>query len=155
MSKKLAAMLGLVVLISGLLYGCGGSAGTPQANVGSAASTALKVTGSVDEEIGWTEEEVRAMTTIEAQSTNKEGETETHTGVLITTLLEAAGVKSGATAVAFVADDGFTAEVTLAEVQECADCIVAFRDSGGFSTVLPGFPGKVQVKGVIEIQVNP
>jgi hypothetical protein len=54
----------------------------------------------------------------------------------------------------FVADDGYTAEVSLAEVQACQDCIVAFRDEGGFSLVMPGFSGKLQVKGVNEIQVK-
>jgi hypothetical protein len=44
--------------------------------------------------------------------------------------------------------------VTLAEIQACTDCIVSFRNNGGFSTVLPGFPNNVQVKGVVEIQVR-
>jgi len=39
-------------------------------------------------------------------------------------------------------------------VQSCADCIVSFREQGGFSTVLPGFSSKAQVKGVVEIQVK-
>jgi hypothetical protein len=52
------------------------------------------------------------------------------------------------------ADDGYTAEVALADVKACQDCIVSFRKQGGFSTVLPGFPGNVQVKGVIEIQAK-
>ena len=53
-----------------------------------------------------------------------------------------------------MADDGYTAEVPLADVLACADCIVSFRSKGGFSTVLPGFSGKAQVKGVVEIQVK-
>ena len=39
-------------------------------------------------------------------------------------------------------------------IEACADCIVSFRNQGGFSIVAPGFPGNVQVKGVIEIQVK-
>jgi hypothetical protein len=154
MYKKVAALLVLMVIMTGLLAGCGGTAGDTQVTVGSSTDAALKVTGNVNREIGWSEAEVRAMTPTEARYTNKDGETQTHTGVAMNSLLESAGVKSGATAVAFVADDGYTAEVTLAELQGCADCIVAFNDSGGFSTVLPGFPGKVQVKGVVEIQVQ-
>jgi tungstate transport system substrate-binding protein len=53
-----------------------------------------------------------------------------------------------------MADDGFTADIPLADVTACTDCIVSFRDQGGFSTVLPGQPGKLQVKGVVEIQVS-
>ena len=117
-------------------------------------NAALKITGNVSQEIGWLEEDVRAMETMEAESTNKQGETSTYTGVSINKLLEMAGPAAGATAVVFVADDGYTAEATLAEVQGCADCIVSFRNQGGFSIVMPGFPGSLQVKGVIEIQVK-
>ena len=116
-----------------------------------AGDVALKITGNVSQEIGWTEEEVQAM---EAQSTNKQGETETYTGVSINKLLEMAGPADDATTVVFVADDGITAEVTLTEVQGCADCIASFRNKGGFSIVAPGFPGDAQVKGVVELQVK-
>jgi len=60
---------------------------------------------------------------------------------------------SDATKVVFVADDGYTAEIALADLMACVDCILAFR-SGAFSSVLPGQSGALQVKGVIEIQVK-
>ena len=115
---------------------------------------ALKITGAVENEIGWTEEKIRSMDTIEAESTNKEGETSTYTGVPISDLLGKAGPNDGATTLAFVADDGYAAEAPLADIQSCEDCIVSFRNQGGFSIVAPGFPGNVQVKGVVEIQVK-
>jgi len=149
MSKKLLTLLSITAVLAVLLAACGGGAksGIPE-------NAALKITGNVDQEIGWTEEQVRAMDTIDAESTNKNGETSTYTGVPIKDLLDKAGVKADATTIVFVADDDYTAEVTLAEVQGCADCIVSFRNQGGFSTVMPGFPGSLQVKGVIEIQVK-
>ena len=150
MSKK-TLLLGILVLLIGVLVGCGGSASTGGA---APADAALKITGNVANEIGWTEEEVQAMDTMGAESTNKDGETKTYTGVSINVLLDKAGVNDGATAVVFVADDDYTAEVTLAEVQGCADCIVSFRNQGGFSIVMPDFSGKLQVKGVVEIQVK-
>jgi hypothetical protein len=52
------------------------------------------------------------------------------------------------------ADDGYTAEVALPEVEACQDCIVSFRNKGSFGIVIPGYPGNLQVKGVIEIQVK-
>jgi tungstate transport system substrate-binding protein len=121
---------------------------------GGMADVALKITGNVREEMSWTEEQVRAMETIEAESTNKEGEASTYTGVPITALLELAGVPEDASTVTYVADDGYTAEVPLADVEGCQDCIVSFRNQGGFSIVMPGFPGNLQVKGVVEIQVQ-
>lgn len=150
MSKK-TLLLGILVVLVGGLVGCGGSAGT---GGGIPADAALKITGNVANEIGWAEEDVRAMDTMDAESTNKDGETKTYTGVSINALLDEAGVNDGATTVVFVADDDYTAEVTLTEVQDCADCIVSFRNQGGFSIVMPGFSGKLQVKGVIEIQVK-
>ena len=146
--KKSLVVLALVLVM--VLAACGGkdTAG------GMPADAALKITGNVKNEIGWTEDQVRAMDTMEAQAANKDGEISTYTGVSINTLLDKAGVNTGATAVVYVADDGYTAEVTLDEVKGCTDCIVSFREQGGFSIVMPGFSNKAQVKGVVEIQVK-
>ncbi len=146
--KKSLVVLALVLVM--VLAACGGKSTTG----GIPADAALKITGNVNSEIGWSEKDVRAMTTAQADFTNKDGETKTYTGVPLNDLLNKAGVKSGATALVFVADDGFTSEVDLAEVKACADCIVGFRDEGGFVMVMPGFSNKAQVKGVIEIQVK-
>jgi hypothetical protein len=143
---------GVLLIVS--LIGCSTPAPIVEAPAGISADAALKITGKVENEIGWTEEQVRAMDTIEAESTNKDGEASTYTGVLINVLLDLAGVQADATTLTFVADDGYTADVELSEVQACSDCIVSFRNQGGFSTVLPGFSGKLQVKGVVEIQVK-
>ena len=151
MFRKLLTLLGVVVVLAGVLAGCGGA---EPSGGGVPANAALKVTGNVEQEVGWTEDEVKAMDTMDAESTNKEGETKTYTGVPITAVLDLAGVKDGSTTVTFVGDDGYTADADLAEVQACADCIISFRNQGGFSVVMPGFPGAVQVKGVVEIQVN-
>jgi tungstate transport system substrate-binding protein len=115
---------------------------------------ALRITGMVTTPLAWSEEEVRAMETMDVESTNKSGEVSTYTGVPINALLDMAGIQDGATAVVYLADDGYTAEATLDEVRSCSDCIVSFRNQGGFSIVMPGFAGSLQVKGVIEIQVK-
>ncbi len=115
---------------------------------------ALKITGKVTTEMAWAEEEVKAMETMDTESTNKDGETKTYTGVSIAALLALAGPASDAATVVYVADDGYTAEVPLADVLACTGCIVSFREQGGFSTVMPDFPGNLQVKGVVEIQVK-
>ena len=118
------------------------------------ADAALKVTGNVATPIGWTEDEVKAMDTIDVQSTNKQGETQTYTGVLLKDLVALAGPAAGATTVVFVAGDGYTAEMPLADLMACTNCIASFRSQGGFSTVLPDQPGNLQVKDVVEIQVK-
>lgn len=118
------------------------------------AAAALSITGMVATPMAWSEDEVKAMDVITVESTNKSGETKSYDGVSLNTLLELAGVTAGAATLEFVADDGFAAEVPLADVQACTDCIVSFRSQGGFSTVLPGFASNLQVKGVIEIRVK-
>ena len=152
MLKKLlpAVLLGLIVLAA--LVGCGG---TPAGDGGEpSGEVALEVTGNVDNAMSWTEDEVRSMDTIEAERENKEGEMSTYTGVPIKALLEKAGVADGASTVTFVAGDDYTADAELSDVMGCENCIVSFRNKGGFSIVMPGHSGKLQVKDVIEIQVN-
>ena len=143
MKKNWKFMVILVFALVVLLAGCG-----PKGEV------ALKVTGAVAAEKGWTEAQVKGMKTMQAESVNKAGEASTYTGVLIMDLLDEAELNADATMVTFVADDGYSAEVSLDELKACPDCIVSFRDQGGFSTVLPDFSSKLQVKGVVEIQVK-
>jgi len=119
-----------------------------------AGEPVLKATGNVASETRWTDAQLQKMELVSADYTDKEGVTTTYTGVPILALLEEAGMKDGATAVVFVASDGFTSEVTLDELKGCANCIVAFNDDGTLRIVMPGFSGKQQVKGVIELQVK-
>jgi DMSO/TMAO reductase YedYZ molybdopterin-dependent catalytic subunit len=119
-----------------------------------AAPVALQVTGAVASPQAWTEDEVKALDAIDVESTNSKGEASTYTGVLLSSLIAAAEPNADATTVVFVADDGYTAEVALDELMACENCIASFRNNGGFSTVLPGYEGSLQVKGIIEIQVK-
>ena len=94
------------------------------------------------------------MNTLDVEATNKKGETKTYTGVLISDLLNLAKPQSDATTLSFVADDGYTIDIALADVMSCTDCIISFRSDGGFSSVLPSFDSSFQVKGIVEIQVK-
>jgi len=162
MKKSMSLLFVLLTLAALLLTGCAKTEETPTVEAQAAeevvaevpAAVALRITGLVANEMAWSEAEVKAMETVTVQSTNKDGVLSDYTGVSLNALLALAGVSADATGLVFVADDGFTAEVTLAEIQACTDCIVSFRSNGGFSTVLPGFPNNVQVKGVVEIQVR-
>ena len=118
-----------------------------------AAGPALTLSGMVDAEMAWTEAELQAMETMDAEYTDKDGETTTYSGVPLNALLELAGVQDGATELVFVADDGFEGTAVLEELLACANCIVAF-DDGSLRMVLPEFPGKANVKGVVEIKAQ-
>ncbi len=114
----------------------------------------FKITGNVATEVGWTEDKIKSMDTIDTEYVNKDGEAATYTGVRISDLLGKASPNDGATTVVFVADDGYSAEAPLADIEACGTCIVSFRNQGGFGIVAPDFASNVQVKGVIEIQVK-
>jgi len=117
-------------------------------------NAAVKITGNVEEEMGWSADKLRSFDTTNADYTSKDGTTTTYTGVAFNDLLDKATPASGATTVVLIASDDYSAEVDLAEVLACADCIVAFSDDGTFRTVMPGMPGAAQVKDVVEIQVH-
>jgi len=166
--RKLNFLFALLVILSLILAACGSSAPTEspatEAPATEAVATeapaeapakivALKVTGAVASEQGWSEEEVQAMPTLDVTSKNNNGESASYTGVLISELVAVAQPNADANTVVFVSDTGSTAEISLADITACADCIISFRNKGGFSTVLPGKPGNLQVKGVVEIQV--
>lgn len=119
-----------------------------------APAAGIKITGLVNKPVTLTEAEVKAMPTMEAERANKEGVVEKYTGVSLVKLLELAGVKAEATTLTFVAEDGFTSDVALADVIKCERCILSFRSQGGFSSVLPDFANKAQVKGVVEMQLK-
>lgn len=125
-----------------------------EAQAASAPAAALKITGLVEAEQAWAEADVKALPTMEVEAANKDGVMSKYTGVSLKALLALAKPKADAATVVFVADDGFTAELPLADALACENCIVSFRDKGGFSTVMPGMANKLNVKGVIEIQVK-
>jgi DMSO/TMAO reductase YedYZ molybdopterin-dependent catalytic subunit len=118
------------------------------------SDAAFKITGNVETEVGWTGDKLRSMAAIEAEYTNKDGETKTYSGVAINDLLSKAGANSDASVLVLIAEDGYSAEVPLADIQACASCIIVVSDEGGLSFVAPGFSGKAQVKGVVEAQVK-
>ena len=102
-------------------------------------------------ETAFTRSQLDGLETLEVEYTGKDDTVTVYTGVLVLDLLAEAGL-SGETVV-FVASDGYEAELALAELEGCIDCVVAF-DEEELRMVLPGFPSSVQVKGVAEIAVK-
>ena len=115
---------------------------------------ALTVTGMVQNELGWTEAELLAMETMEAEAPNNNGELETYTGVSVNSLLALAEVKNQATTVTFITDTGETLEMSLADLTACENCILSFRTQGGLSTAFPGFDDLPRLRGVVQIVVS-
>jgi len=101
----------------------------------------------------YTRAELEAFGTTSADYTNKDGETTTYEGVLLSALLADAGAADAGGEVVFVATDGYEATLPAKEALACADCIVAF-DSESLLTVMPEMSSKLQVKDLVEIKLD-
>ncbi len=149
MKKTTYLTLFLLVLLVGLLCACNPNEPDIPENA------ALIIVGNVDQEIGWLEETVRSMDSIEVEASNSKGESDVYSGVSIKSLLDKAGVQPDAVFVAFFADDDSSSgEIPLTDVISCENCIVSFRTKGGFSIVAPDLSKDAQIKGVVRIEVK-
>ncbi|PKL56354.1 MAG: hypothetical protein CVV34_07990, partial [Methanomicrobiales archaeon HGW-Methanomicrobiales-5] len=115
----------------------------------------FSIIGSVDAVTGFTEESLRAMDVVTITAEHPKSGTADFEGVRLSELFELVGIKSGSTKLLITADDGFSAEVSLAEVKTCTDCLLGFTETPGkFKMVMPGLPSNTWVKGVVSIEVK-
>jgi DMSO/TMAO reductase YedYZ molybdopterin-dependent catalytic subunit len=113
------------------------------------------VTGMVNTPTGFTEETLRALDVITITAEHPKSGSAEYEGVLLSDLLDLAGVKDGATTMVITADDGFSAEISLAEVLAIPDCLLGFTETPGkFKMVMPGLPSSTWVKGVVSIELK-
>jgi hypothetical protein len=149
MNKNITITLSFLFLFSFTIFACR----SHESNIPDNAS--LVIVGNVDQEVGWMEETVKTMDVIDVESTNSKGESDTYAGVSIKSLLQKAGVKPDAITVIFFSDDGNSSgEIPISDVLSCENCIVSFRNKGGFSIVAPGLSKDTQIKGVVKIEVR-
>jgi len=148
-NRKLLITLIIALLVA--LTACAPKAAEPAAP---ACAGGFKISGLVNAEQTFSLDQLKGMEAKKASSTNKEGKTIEYTGVSLAKLFEAAGIKPEAKTLIFTGSDGYTKEVTLAEVQACADCILAIQEDGSFINIMPGLPGNTQVRWLVEIVVK-
>lgn len=98
---------------------------------------------------------LRAMGPVTIQYEDSEKVMHEYEGVRLASLLQVAQVLPEATKAVFTAEDGYSAEIDLATLQVCADCMVAFGEvEGCFRTVMPGQPSGLWVKHVVAIDIQ-
>jgi hypothetical protein len=128
---------------------------TPEAETPAAAEGSVVIVGRVGNRLSLTEDALRAMgvATIQAEHPN-EG-VQDYEGVRLASLLQIAQIQPEATKVVFTASDGYSAEIDLATLLDCADCMLAFGEMPGcFWTVMPGQASAVWIKEVTKIEVQ-
>jgi hypothetical protein len=119
------------------------------------SGSAFAVTGMVKTPTGFTEESLRALDVVTITAEHPKSGSADYEGVRLSDLLDLAGVKDGATTLVITADDGFSSEVSLAEVLVIPDCLLGFTETPGkFKMVMPGLPSNTWVKGVVSIEVK-
>lgn len=113
------------------------------------------VTGLVDNPLSLTDVGLHNLDVISLSAEHPKNGMTDYTGVRINDLLDDAGVQEGAATLVLTADDGYTYEIDLATVRDCADCLVSFGETeGNYMSVMPGQAGKAWVKGLVNIEIK-
>ena len=116
-----------------------------------AGEAALLITGLVNKDVSFTMDELHAMNVVTLDAEHPKKGAQTNTGVRLNELLVLAGAKAEAATLEFLAGDGFTAEAAMTDVLACADCLIAFNESGQLKSVMPGMESSLWVKDVVKI----
>ncbi len=121
-----------------------------------AAIGTLFITGEVNQSLSLTDADLHGMKVVTISTTPpKQTAAQSYTGVLLNDLLDQAGVKAGASSVLFTASDGYSTEVSLADIRLCSNCLLAFSGTAGsYATIMPGMLGNNWTKNVIKIEVK-
>ena len=73
------------------------------------------------------------------------------TGVPFSKVLAEVAIKPEATTVTFLASDGFSVDVPLADLQACAQCLLGW-DEEMLRTYMPGFESTYWAKDLVTIE---
>jgi DMSO/TMAO reductase YedYZ molybdopterin-dependent catalytic subunit len=150
-------MVGRIIKINLML--AAQSASTPQptaaatAAPAAAGNAALTITGAVDKPQTLTMEALKGMSVVKITAEHPKKGKQDYEGVRLSALLDQAQVKSSATKLILSSSDGFTTEVTLADVRQCADCLLAFN-AGKLDAVMPGMQSNFWARDVVKIEVK-
>jgi hypothetical protein len=125
----------------------------PPAPEAPAGDAALAITGMVEQAQAFSLEALQAMEVVEVTAEHPKKGDQTYEGVRLNALLDLAGVQAGAAGLVVTASDDYASEVALADVQACADCLVAF-DGDILRMVMPGMESSAWVKDVVQIEVK-
>lgn len=120
-------------------------------SAGASDEPVLAVSGVA--EASFTQAQLEAFDKVPAEYEQKDGTVSEYSGPMIAEILSAAKA-SGYSTLTIVAADGYEAEVTSDELVACMDCILAYDSEDGWSAVMPGFSGKLQVKSVVELKAQ-
>ncbi|MBN1668347.1 MAG: molybdopterin-dependent oxidoreductase [Anaerolineales bacterium] len=115
---------------------------------------ALLVTGQVMNRLVLGLENLQAMNVVDLQAEHPKRGLETYQGIRLNDLLNLAGAQAQATVLTVTASDGYSTELELVAVRDCADCLLAFAEDGTLSLVMPGMESNYWAKQVAFLEVR-
>lgn len=146
-------MVSQVVALVGHFDGEAGEGGEGgQALPGDSAE--LVVGGAVAQEVALSAAALGDFEVVEVTVEHPRDGARDYTGIRLNALLDRAGVDAGSATLIVTASDGYAARIGLADVQACADCLVAFGDDGTFLLAMPGMEIGAWVKDVVSIEAE-
>lgn len=119
------------------------------------ADATLTITGTVNKNVYLDESALRAMEVVKITAPNAKGVNSDFEGVRLSTLLDMAGIKDSATTIRFTASDDYYAEVSVANLRACTDCLLGFTNTvDKFKLIMPGMTSDIWVKDIVKITVR-
>jgi hypothetical protein len=110
--------------------------------------------GLVDKEMTWSEADLRSMKVVTISAEHPKNGIGQYEGIRLNSLLDLAGVQTGATNLVIMANDGYSTEISLTDIRACTDCLVGFDTSGILIMVMPGFPSNTWIKDVVRLGIK-
>jgi DMSO/TMAO reductase YedYZ molybdopterin-dependent catalytic subunit len=115
---------------------------------------ALMVYGQVMNKLTLGMENLQAMNVVTLEAEHPKKGVQSYQGVRLNDLLNLAGADAGAATLVIVSSDSYTAEASLGDIRNCADCLLAFAEDGTLSMVMPGLDSNFWVKEVNFLEVK-
>ena len=115
---------------------------------------ALIIFGDVLNKLTLTQENLEKMNPVEVEAEHPKKGLQTYRGIRLNSLLDLAGPDDGAATLVITSNDGYTTEVGLSEVRDCADCLLAFDEDGTLSMVMVGMESNFWAKLVNFLEVK-
>ncbi len=115
----------------------------------------LVISGNVEFTMPFQYDELKDMDVVTINTKHpKKDEMRDYEGVRLNDLLTMAKPKADATKLTFVAGDGYSTTLPLADVLACADCLISFGDDNTLNSVMPGMDSGFWAKDVKQIVIE-
>lgn len=115
---------------------------------------ALMVVGNVLNKLTLGLENLGAMNVVEVEAEHPKTGLQTFRGVVLTDLLNLAGVQSMEGTLVMIASDGYQVEIGIPAVMDCQECLLSINEDGTLSMAMVGLESNYWVKDINFLEVR-